>query len=324
MILYSIIMAAYNAENTISRAIDSVLCQTYCSWELIIVDDGSRDDTSKIVDSFRRKNPKITYLYQHNKGPGSARNAGIQRAIGDYICFLDSDDYWEPNFLETVETFNKNGEADVVFYDFIRENTLNNKKSVCRTSVFSKYEKGDLISFQMSGQLEWGMVKAIKSSIIKRNNIVFDDIPVGEEAIFSFNVLLFSNLISFADKPIYHYVYNQNGQHKEGDLDPWYKVAINVRDNLFKKELQNTFLPSVNSLALKAFVISAYRIFLNQNYRQAKKSVLITEERYLRDFAMYSYNKRSLGKKIRMVAFCLKHRLWLVFALLTKLRGAKS
>jgi len=94
----SIIMPAYNAENFISKSIQSILSQSYQHWELIVINDGSKDNTSSVVKNFDNK--RIILLEQENGGVSKARNRGIQNAKGDYIAFLDSDDLWLENKLE--------------------------------------------------------------------------------------------------------------------------------------------------------------------------------------------------------------------------------
>jgi glycosyltransferase involved in cell wall biosynthesis len=96
--LISVIIPVYNGESHICKAIRSVLDQTYNNFELIIVDDGSTDSTSTIVRSFTDK--RISYIHQGNLGPSSARNAGVMRSRGEYIAFLDCDDWWLPKKLE--------------------------------------------------------------------------------------------------------------------------------------------------------------------------------------------------------------------------------
>lgn len=94
--LISCIIPAYNEEQLLGEAIDSVLVQTYRPIEVIVVDDGSTDGTAKIVKSYR---DKINYLWQANSGPGAARNLGISTAKGAYLAFLDADDLWHPEKL---------------------------------------------------------------------------------------------------------------------------------------------------------------------------------------------------------------------------------
>lgn len=90
-------MPTYNRAGLIGKAIESVLAQEYSDWELLVIDDGSEDNTKEVVLTF--EDPRIKYHYQDNQERSAARNNGIEKAIGDYVCFLDSDDYYLPQFL---------------------------------------------------------------------------------------------------------------------------------------------------------------------------------------------------------------------------------
>lgn len=111
--LISVILPTYNRANLIKRSAESVLNQTYKNLELIIVDDGSKDNTKEIIDSI--KDNRIVYVKQENQGASAARNKGIDFAKGEYIAFQDSDDAWLPNKLEKQITVLKQNNADVVF-----------------------------------------------------------------------------------------------------------------------------------------------------------------------------------------------------------------
>lgn len=95
--LVSIIIPAYNAEKYISQTLDSVIAQTYTNIEIIVINDGSKDATEKLVKEYAFRDKRIVYLVQSNKGPSAARNYGIQKSLGEYICLLDSDDIVVPN-----------------------------------------------------------------------------------------------------------------------------------------------------------------------------------------------------------------------------------
>ncbi len=112
--IISIIMAAYNAERTISMAIESVLAQTYTNWELIVIDDGSEDATSSIVRGYEE--PRI-HLIQNdrNKGVSASRKEGMEEARGEWIAILDSDDKWLPDKLQKQLEAAASNEADIVF-----------------------------------------------------------------------------------------------------------------------------------------------------------------------------------------------------------------
>ncbi|MBI4683838.1 MAG: glycosyltransferase family 2 protein [Nitrospirae bacterium] len=112
--LVSVIIPTYNRADFLPQTIQSILNQTYQDWELIVVDDGSKDITEDIVDGFKAKDRKIEYFYQVNKGAGAARNSGIRKSSGNYIAFLDSDDEWLPEKLERQVDFMRNNPE----YDF--------------------------------------------------------------------------------------------------------------------------------------------------------------------------------------------------------------
>jgi glycosyltransferase involved in cell wall biosynthesis len=103
--LVSVVIPTYNTSNFLIKAIQSVINQTYKNWELIIVDDGSTDQTRQIVEEFQKKDSRIKYFFQNNKGQGAARNLGIKNANGVYIAFLDSDDEFFENKLERVMSY---------------------------------------------------------------------------------------------------------------------------------------------------------------------------------------------------------------------------
>lgn len=104
---FSIILPTYNRANILSQTIGSVLNQTFNSWELLVIDDGSIDNTKTVIEGLNEK--RIRYIYQSNQERSVARNNGIKNALGQYICFLDSDDLFEPNHLQVLfEDISKN------------------------------------------------------------------------------------------------------------------------------------------------------------------------------------------------------------------------
>lgn len=128
--LVSIIMPAYNAEKFIAESIESVISQTYTNWELIIINDGSTDNTQYIIDEYTKKDVRILSYYQENGKQGKARNNGLSRSKGDLIAFLDSDDLWLPQKIEiSVDEFYKR-DQDVLFTNTYIFNNLEDLKSL--------------------------------------------------------------------------------------------------------------------------------------------------------------------------------------------------
>ncbi|GAB3637401.1 hypothetical protein GCM10027422_29910 [Hymenobacter arcticus] len=115
--LVSVIMPAYNAAAHLAATIESVQSQTYPHWELVIVDDGSTDDTRNIVQRYAAHDERIRYIYQSNARQGRARNNGLKHATGRYIAFLDADDLWLPHKLAVQVPFLEESGADLIFSD---------------------------------------------------------------------------------------------------------------------------------------------------------------------------------------------------------------
>jgi glycosyltransferase involved in cell wall biosynthesis len=96
---FSVVICTFNRAHLLPRALDSLLAQTETSWEAVVVDDGSRDNTAEVVRGYIEKSPNIRYLYHRNRGLPLSRNVGIAAAVGDYVTFLDSDDWYLPDHL---------------------------------------------------------------------------------------------------------------------------------------------------------------------------------------------------------------------------------
>lgn len=102
---FSIITPTFNRSHLISRCINSVINQTFTDWELIIIDDGSTDNTKEVIKKLSIDDTRIKYFYQQNQKLSSARNAGLEKTCGKYICYLDSDDEYDANHLEILFNF---------------------------------------------------------------------------------------------------------------------------------------------------------------------------------------------------------------------------
>ena len=135
--LVSIIMPAYNAGKYIADSIRSVLAQTWSNWELIVVDDGSTDNTAAVVHDFIKRDGRVKYVYQENGRLGKARNTGIKNATGELIAFLDSDDLWIETKLELQLQALREHDADLVYcnaYVFTDDNPLDETKTLPASS----------------------------------------------------------------------------------------------------------------------------------------------------------------------------------------------
>lgn len=131
--LVSVITPCYNGEKYIGETIESVISQTYKNWEMIIIDDGSKDNSESVIKKYAEKDPRIKYFKQENGGSAAARNNGIRRADGQYIALLDADDIWLPEFLKKQISFMKRKKVICVAcsYDHIDDSS----KPILKTTI---------------------------------------------------------------------------------------------------------------------------------------------------------------------------------------------
>ena len=115
--MVSVIIPVYNVEKYLAECVDSVLGQSYTDFEIILVDDGATDSSGSMCDAYARKDPRIRVIHQTNGGLSAARNTGLRAARGEYVYFLDSDDYIEPQTLAMLMEKAEHEQADVVFFD---------------------------------------------------------------------------------------------------------------------------------------------------------------------------------------------------------------
>lgn len=214
--LISIVVPVYNTAQYIERCIDSILNQTYSNIEVIIVDDGSSDNSGLICDNYSKLDTRVIVLHQKNKGVVEARNKGVNEAKGEYICFVDSDDWIEPRMIETL--FGLIGDADLVSVGAFFEKSENNQ-----IKMLDRYEegiyKGDdfntilnsmLYNFEdksMHSLSSWIWNKMYRTSIAKEiHSKISPNLVFAEDTVFLLNYVLECKAIVISHQCFYHYV----------------------------------------------------------------------------------------------------------------------
>ena len=202
--LVSVIVPVYNNEDRVNRCLESILNQTYKNIELIVINDGSTDESEKRILSIKDK--RIIYSYQKNSGPSVARNCGIEKASGDYIMFIDSDDYIEKTMIETLLTAAVNSCAEIVscnIYKKITEKQFIEKKEPYITEqTWQDFYK----SFVIYNGLCSLCNKIFKSSLFT-NIRLYDDIKLGEVSTALLRILpLTKKIIHIKKKENYIFV----------------------------------------------------------------------------------------------------------------------
>src|SRR5690554_4961339 len=167
MPFFSIIIPTYNRAYMISKSIESVIAQTFTDWELIIVDDGSTDNTKELIENYISKDTRIKYIYQENAERSAARNNGIKQAVGEYICFLDSDDYYLEERLNKLHTFIQSIEQKevLIFTGIIFEYGNNRNENEVQISSLLEENIFDYLTMTIIGTPQICVSRSIVSKI---------------------------------------------------------------------------------------------------------------------------------------------------------------
>ncbi len=205
-IIISVVVPVYNVEKYLEKCINSILNQTFKNYELILVDDGSTDKSGKICDDYLKKNSQIKLIHKKNGGLSDARNAGIVIALGEYITFVDSDDYLDSEYLKVMYEMAINYSADLVMcgsqnvYENKKNNLIKNENIV--SEVISKEQAYKKILLQEGTDVS-ACRKLYKTKIFKENEILYpvgklyEDIQIIDKIVENSSKIVITNYIGY-------------------------------------------------------------------------------------------------------------------------------
>lgn len=236
----SIVVPVYNANNSLHCCIDSILNQTYSDFELILVDDGSTDESGRICDTYAIKDNRVKVIHQDNSGVSVARNTGIKAARGDYICFVDSDDYINRDYLKKLlETKKKYSDFDNIWCGM---RTVSGYDSETLQSVlFSNTDHYSVSSVKeiMTLHEKWldagPYCKLYSKKIIQNNKLRFDtNLSLGEDLTFNFRYLDLTNKkIVIVNEPLYSYFKQNEGTLSSKYYADLYSIYESINQTMF-------------------------------------------------------------------------------------------
>lgn len=204
----SIILPVYNAEKTVSHIIDSIIVQTFEDWELLIVNDGSTDDSRVIIDEYAENDPRIRVFHKENGGVATARQVGVNHARGIYSIHADSDDWVEPTMLEELYCTAVEKDADIVIADYILEK--DGKSTICIQRPGS-YDPKEIMYEILTGRLFGALWnKLLRTSLYKAYDAkFFEGINYSEDVLLLSQILRNTTVkVSYHAKGYYHYFLN--------------------------------------------------------------------------------------------------------------------
>ena len=262
----SIIVPVYKVEKYLNRCLDSILAQTFTDWECILIDDGSPDNSGKICDEYAKKDERFVVIHHENAGVSAARNAGLDIAKGEYITFVDSDDWVENSFLQEQYSDIVSDDYDVCICGFVgKGKVINRELSVIEAKKNLFTPKGFL-------GFPW-------SKIINRQKILglrFDpSITYCEDTDFFYRLFSKCNKILWTNKPLYYYENNPNSVTRGIGFTSQVQSKFDTIEKLYYTEKNRIIRHSILCYNILAHYRACYLHIMNkrdsfdENYKNA-------------------------------------------------------
>lgn len=332
----SVIVPVYNVpENYLKKCIESLINQTYKNIEILLIDDGSKDNSGIICDEFAKKDKRIKVYHKENGGLCSARNFGTKNAKGEWVSYVDGDDWIEPDSYEKLIQYSKKcDDLDVIFFGYIKD--YPSKSVVMKYDNFENeklYSTDDEIKFLQKMVLNYNAniamvpTKFIRNEFIKKNNLYhIDELRQGAEGI-EFNVRLFkyAKKALFVENRFYHYIFNDNSittVHNEKNhymvLDCFRQIKNEINNN--DSELMSCFYDRMNNVILTTAISGFFSPTNCESYKIKKEKF----NKYLSDYlVLETLNRFDLSKldKFRKITmFLIKYKMYFFVKIISILR----
>lgn len=273
----SIVVPIYNSEKELPRCIDSILRQTYLDFELILINDGSKDGSLNILKQYQQKDKRIIVIDNKNNGVSETRNIGIRNASGDYIAFVDSDDYIDSDMVASLVEKIEEQNADLVICGLYID-ILKGKEVKTSTQTFEYTVSVDKrgIALNVLDRLNGTYInspinKLYKKSILINNSVYMDNmIDLGEDLLFNLEYLKHCSSVVFEEKCFYHYCMKSEDslttKYREDKLELMKRMYDGIKEYMLESKVTEDELYKLDNLFIK-FI---YSVFLNLHNSSCK------------------------------------------------------
>lgn len=302
----SVVVAAYNVENYIEKCISSICNQSYSNIEIVIVDDGSVDETGKVVDDMLKKDSRINVFHQSNRGVAVARKVGLEHCTGDYVFFLDADDWIESSMVKSLLEKVEIGDFDIVFSGIIRENDdlVAEKKDTNTDLIFTKEHIGDFYRYIFREKDNSSIFLSICSKCIRReilNKAYTDDIltmDMLEDTALLLSCCVYANSVYISSDSFYHYCMRNNSKTHNYNL--FFLQNLNkMYCNVLTCANSNIYFDVIKK-GLDAFFIDqcirGVSIYYNLNENVRFPYYIFSKIKYLKGKKIIIYGAGRVGK----------------------------
>lgn len=302
--LISFIIPVYNVEKYIEKLVNSIINQTYKNLEIILIDDGSNDNSPKIIDELAKKDDRIIVIHKKNGGVSSARNTGLEKSKGDIILFVDGDDLVDNNYAEYFYNLITKNDCDIAV-NFNFYNVFNNKyrieDNIIKNSEFviEKMYYGEL------NEAVWN--KAYKKNFLTNNKLLFDkEIWFGEGMLFNIKCFQYTDKIAIGNRKVYHQTWNPNSAMRNFNLN---SNLCGIKSLYLQKSIWKVNTPDIE-LAWKYHLRCFNRSILvgiikSNSIKQYKKKYIECKKNLRKDLHIILKAKISKNRKLYYLGMAL-------------------
>ncbi|MFI8543073.1 glycosyltransferase family 2 protein [Enterococcus casseliflavus] len=304
--LISIIVPIYNAEKFLERCISSITTQTYTNLEIILINDGSTDNSIQICQKYKSLDKRIKVIDKKNTGVSNSRNLGVSLSTGEFISFCDSDDYLDRNFVNHLYNCleKNNSEISCLKKYTILEDNINENQKVLDTSSALR----GLLLLKIPTSCWAYMYSSVLVKKVKFN----EEIHFFEDLLFNFEILKLTTFLALCYENLYHYTTNDNSINKSG-LNDKRMTILDIKldvNNVYNLEYEKFFFKAHGILSLMSAGIKSDKVEKNQTQKIKKyaKSVMKDKSNYrklpikyrliLRVSSLFPYVFVKLGNKM--------------------------
>lgn len=295
---FSIIVPVYNVEKYLHECVKSVLEQTFCDFELILVDDGSSDSCPQICDQYVEADSRVRVIHKQNGGLSSARNAGLDAAVGEYVLFLDSDDYWcTTNVLEIINRYITDFQSEVYIFGMKKYFQNKHMYSTYQVPEFDEGTSSDAQIIRLLMKKNYFVAcacdKVVKRTVIENNNMRFTIGQMSEDIEWCTKMLLYTKSIQII--PECFYIYRQENMNS-------------ITANISKKNLEHILhviakYAKINNEFVKHFIANQYVLWMTTANRVSKNDIKDLIQQAKRYWFLLEYNWYPYVGKVSRVKF---------------------
>lgn len=322
MSLFSVIVPVYKVEKYIKRCIDSILSQSFQSFELILVDDGSPDRCGSICDEYAKNDKRIRVIHKSNGGLASARNAGINAAQGEYICFVDSDDFVDDRFLEVFAVLIEQNKADIIHSGI--KHWPSGKRRPERFPVNTVMSGIEMIesnpTVSSNSSIPFAVRYCFRRAFLENHSLRFNEsIKYAEDSPFNLSAIILAEKMVCTEEITYHYCVNSQSitqtKYKPtmvDDLDYYYSVKKQVPDLMkkgrdeYERDITNVHIFFWIPSCINSFRYSPKGLRLKDSYK-------LMNADFVKDGIDYLLKKNCFSRRLqKYYFFAVRKKLFLV------------